>query len=78
MLILDKQKAVERMVALTSASTAAEPEQPPVRARARSPQRIATYERRPAAAAAAAAPAAAAPGERRRRRLAQASEPAPM
>jgi hypothetical protein len=73
MLILDKQKAVERMVALTTGSTAAEPEQPPVRARGRAHQRVATYERRPAATV----PATRSRGERRRRRLEQAGEPAP-
>jgi hypothetical protein len=48
MLILDKQKAVERVMALTTtASTVAEPEPPPVRGRRRNVQRVATYERRP-------------------------------
>ena len=73
MLILDKQKAVERMVALTTGSTEAEPEQPPVRARGRGYQRVATYERRPAATV----PAPHIRGERRRRRLQQSGEPAP-
>jgi len=73
MLILDKQKAVERMVALTTGGAAAEPEQSAVRVRGRSYQRVATYERRPAAAA----PAPHGRSERRRRRSAQTGEPAP-
>ncbi len=54
MLILDKQKAVERMVALSSGEDAAgadqaDDEPAAVHARARTYQRIATYERRAAA-----------------------------
>lgn len=52
MLILDKQKAVEHMVALTAGAADAEPEPLPSRQRragrggARARQRIATFERR--------------------------------
>ena len=76
MLILDKQKAVERIVALTSELVVAEPEQSPhVRAHSRGTQRLATYERRPAATEPAPVPESR--GERRRRRLAQTGEAAP-
>ena len=76
MLILNKQKAVERIVALTSEIVAAEPEQsPPARARSRGTQRLATYERRLAATEPAPMPEGR--GERRRRRLAQTGEVAP-
>jgi hypothetical protein len=46
MLILDKQKAVARVVALTSGAAEAASDAPAVRAHARTYQRIATYERR--------------------------------
>ena len=48
MLILDKQKAVEHMVALTAGAADAEPEPQPSRQRraGRVRQRIATFERR--------------------------------
>lgn len=50
MLILDKQKAVEHIVALTSAApVAARPEKRPGRTRARSYHRVARYERKAAA-----------------------------
>jgi hypothetical protein len=75
MLILDKQKAVERIVALTSVLVAAEPEQSSVRERGRGSRRLATYERRPAATEPAPVPEGR--SERRRRRLAQAGEVAP-
>jgi hypothetical protein len=51
MLILDKQKAVERVMALTSGVTEATPEPSAVRAHVRTYQRIATFERRAQAAA---------------------------
>lgn len=61
MLILDKRKAVERVMALTPAvRAAAGPEAPPARFRRRSAQRVATYERR-------SAPATIAPKRRRGR-----------
>ena len=47
MLILDKQKAVERVVALTSGAAEAAIEPPAAPRHARTYQRIATYERRP-------------------------------
>ncbi|MEX2225521.1 MAG: hypothetical protein WEB52_03615 [Dehalococcoidia bacterium] len=52
MLILDKQKAVEHIVALTSADpvAVARPEERPGRIRARSYHRVARYERKTAAA----------------------------
>ncbi len=46
MLILDKQKAVERVVALTAGEPQVETEQIAVHAHARTYQRIATYQRR--------------------------------
>lgn len=48
MLILDKQKAVEHMVALTAGATGVEPEPQPSRQRrgVRARQRVATFERR--------------------------------
>lgn len=49
MLILDKQKAVEHMVALAAGGPVAEPEPRPVPGRARTYQRVARYERRPVA-----------------------------
>ena len=50
MLILDKQKAVEHMVALTAGdSAAAQPEERQSRTRARSYHRVARYERKAAA-----------------------------
>ncbi len=76
MLILDKQKAVERIVALTSAGAEAEPEQQAAAPAERGGQRLATYEH----ATADVAPAAAATTrrrERRRRRRVAASGPAP-
>jgi hypothetical protein len=71
MLILDKQKAVERIVALT-ADEAAPPqdEEPAVRkTHARTYHRVATYERRQEPRAAEDGPAARRPAERRKRRL---------
>lgn len=54
MLILDKHKAAERMLALAQAvhdgSWAAAPEASPTPTRSRSYQRVAVYERRPARA----------------------------
>lgn len=47
MLILDKQKAVEHMVALAAGGPVAEPEPRPAPGRARTYQRVARYERRP-------------------------------
>jgi hypothetical protein len=44
MLILDKQRAVERIVALTSAGAEAEPEQQAAAPADRSGQRVAAYE----------------------------------
>jgi hypothetical protein len=50
MLILDKQRAVEHIVALTSRDpVAAQPEERPTRTRARSYHRVARYERKVAA-----------------------------
>lgn len=49
MLILDKQKAVARVVALTAGEPHVEAEETAVHAHARTYQRIATYERRAAA-----------------------------
>lgn len=46
MLILDKQKAVEHMVALAAGGPVAEPEPRPAQMRARTYQRVARYERR--------------------------------
>lgn len=72
MLILDKQKAVERIVALTSAGAEAEPEQLAAAPAERGGQRLASYER----AAVAPERATASSGRRerrRRRRLAQAT-----
>ena len=64
MLILDKQKAVERVMALTLREPAVAPEAQPVRAHVRTDHRVATYERR-------LVPVDAVPrrGERRRRRM---------
>lgn len=73
MLILDKQKAVERVVALTSGVTEAIPEAPAVHAHARTYQRIATYERRPHVGV----PAARRVIERRRRRMRLLAGPSP-
>ena len=47
MLILDKQRAVERVVALIAGEPQFEAEETVVHAHARTYQRIATYERRP-------------------------------
>lgn len=49
MLILDKQKAVERVMALTQREPAVAPEAQPERAHVRTYHRVATYERRFAA-----------------------------
>lgn len=46
MLILDKQKAVERVVALTSGAAEAVVEPPAASSHTRTYQRVATYERR--------------------------------
>ena len=77
MLILDKQKAVERVMALTSDVTEATPAYGPqeasaVRGRVRTYQRIATFERRVHAAA---APRRSI--ERRRRRMRLIGDPSP-
>lgn len=70
MLILDKRKAIERVMALTTVSTAAEPEPAPVRTRRRTAQRIATYERQATPAeVGAAAKVADAPRRERKRRV---------
>lgn len=71
MLILDKQRAVERIVALTSAAglTSAAIEQP---AHARTYQRIATFDRRASAVSARRGI------ERRRRRTRALAEPSPV
>ena len=66
MLILDKQKAVERVVALTAGEPQVEAEEAVVHAHARTYQRIATYERRPYAAP---TPMMRRSIERRRRRM---------
>lgn len=73
MLILDKQKAVERVVALTSAAAEPPPEAPAVHTHARTYQRIATYERR----AHIGVPAARRVIERRRRRMRLLAGPSP-
>lgn len=44
MLILDKQKAVEHLVALTTVSPEVAPQRPPARARGRARQKVATFE----------------------------------
>lgn len=44
MLILDKQKAVEHLVALTTVSPEVAPQRPPARARGRVRQKVATFE----------------------------------
>ena len=77
MLILDKQKAVERVMALTSDVTEAMPAYGPreasaARARARTYQRIATFERRVHAA-----PPLRRSIERRRRRMRLIGDPSP-
>lgn len=72
MLILDKQKAVERVMALTSEVTEVAPDASSVRARVRTYQRIATFERR----ARAAAPQRRSI-ERRRRRMRLIGDPSP-
>jgi hypothetical protein len=46
MLILDKQKAVERIVALTQSRPVVEAEDPPAATRPRAYQRVAVFERR--------------------------------
>lgn len=73
MLILDKQKAVERIVALTSAGAEAEPEQLAAAPAERGGQRLASYER---AAVAPERATASSDRRERRRRLAPASGPA--
>jgi hypothetical protein len=73
MLILDKQKAVERIVARTSAGAEADPEQQTA-APADIAQRLASYQQ---AAATSAAAATTRRPERRRRRRAITGEPAP-
>jgi len=72
MLILDKQKAVERIVALTSAGAEAEPEQQAAAPADPSGQRVASYE---PAQVAAMSPAARR-RERRRQRRSLVTEPA--
>jgi len=64
MLILDKQKAVERVMALTLRTPVVAPEAQPTRLHARTYHRVATYERRFVVA-----DAAPRRGERRRRRM---------
>ena len=64
MLILDKQKAIERVVALAAGLVDANPEARPARPHARTYHRVATYERRPQAEAVTLRRA-----ERRRRRI---------
>jgi hypothetical protein len=71
MLILDKQKAVERVVALTAGESEVASDPPAVAPHARTYQRIATYERR---AHPAVTPSHRAT-ERRRRRMRPAAEP---
>jgi len=66
MLILDKQRAVERVVALTAGEPHIESEEILVHAHARTYHRIATYERRPYVAS---APMMRRSIERRRRRM---------
>ena len=75
MLILDKQRAVERVVALMSGATEAAPEAPAVHAHAhaRTYQRIASYERR----AHVGVPPARRVIERRRRRMRLLAGPSP-
>jgi anti-sigma-K factor RskA len=51
MLILDKQKAVERMLALAAADPAMDPDEEFARLVRRSRQRVAVYERRTSAEA---------------------------
>jgi hypothetical protein len=82
MLILNKQKAVERVMSLTTASTGAEPEAAPVRARRRASPRVARYEPAPllepavaAASVAAASVAVAVPAPRPAKRAAAAAAP---
>lgn len=75
MLILDKQKAVERIVALTSAGAEADPEQQAAAPAKREGQRLASFEPAPSTAVAAATTTRR--RERRRRRRTVASEPAP-
>ena len=66
MLILDKQRAVERVVALIVGEPQIEPDEIVVHAHARTYQRIATYERRPYVAP---TPMMRRSVERRRRRM---------
>ena len=73
MLILDKQRAVERVMALMSGATEAAPEAPAVHVHARTYQRIATYERR----AHVGVPPARRVIERRRRRMRLLAGPSP-
>jgi hypothetical protein len=69
MLILDKQKAVERIVALSRLVMEVNPEAPPSVAGARARRTVATYERRPPMRAPSTPqPATAAPVSARRRR----------
>ena len=72
MLILDKQKAVERVMALTGGVIEVAPESGAVIPHARTHQRIATYERRVHAV-----PASPRRVAERRRRAGQASEQSP-
>ena len=74
MLILDKQKAVEQMVALTAKAEAVGAEEGPAAARVRTHRKVATYERRRAAMNSAAAPPI--PQARRRARHAGGTSPA--
>ena len=78
MLILDKQKAVERVMALmTTASATADPEPPVTRSRRRTAQRIATYERRAAPETVAPPAVEAKPMAQKRRRVRPSVGPAP-
>ncbi len=79
MLILDKQRAVDRIVALTGGLAAvASEEAAPKRSRGRGRQRIATYERRAPGASGEPDIAAAAPPPPARRRTRTRPAPAPM
>ncbi len=73
MLILDKQRAVEHVMALTSTAQPANPEEQSERAHARTYHRVAIYERRPASSG---VPARRAERRRRRMRLFGGASPA--
>jgi hypothetical protein len=77
MLILDKKKAVERVVALTSPDAEADPEEDAASARSRTAQRVARFEPAAAAAAPGAPAASPSPARKRRRRARAAVGPAP-